>query len=98
MSWQRTWRKRIRQARAYRHLDKPNTSLLASKGAFIGFILFIALVLFAGGLFAFYAKDLPQPDKIVRREGFATKIYDRNGELLYDVFAHHRRTTVYLSN
>ncbi len=98
MSWQRTWRKRIRQARAYRHLDKPNTSLLASKGAFIGFILFIALVLFAGGLFAFYAKDLPQPDKIVRREGFATKIYDRNGELLYDVFADQRRTPVSLDN
>ena len=45
-------------------------------------------------MFAWYAKDLPQPDKIVRREGFSTKIYDRDGELLYDVFADQRRTPV----
>lgn len=47
-------------------------------------------------LFAWYSKDLPQPDKVVRREGFATKIFDRNGELLYDVFADQRRTPVTL--
>lgn len=46
------------------------------------------------GLFAFYAKDLPNPEKIVRREGFATKIYDRNGKLLYDVFSGARRNPV----
>ena len=46
------------------------------------------------GLFAYYAKDLPNPDKIVRREGFATKIYDRNGKLLYDVFSGARRNPV----
>ena len=46
------------------------------------------------GLFAYYAKDLPNPDKVVRREGFATKIYDRNGKLLYDVFSGKRRNPV----
>ncbi|MDO8488408.1 MAG: transglycosylase domain-containing protein, partial [bacterium] len=46
------------------------------------------------GLFAYYAKDLPAPDKVVRREGFATKIYDRNGKLLYDLFEGERRTLV----
>lgn len=46
------------------------------------------------GLFAFYAKDLPSPDKVLRREGFATKIYDRNGKLLYDVFSGERRNPV----
>ena len=45
-------------------------------------------------LFAFYAKDLPSPEKVVRREGFATKIFDRNGELLYDVFDQEKRTPV----
>jgi 1A family penicillin-binding protein len=43
-------------------------------------------------LFAWFAKDLPQPDRIVRRDGFATKILDRNGELLYEVFADQQRT------
>ena len=47
--------------------------------------------------FAWYSRDLPQPDKIVRHEGFATKINDRNGELLYDVFADQRRTPVELN-
>lgn len=96
MSWQRLWRKRMRQLKAYRHLTGRGKSALASRAAFIVFVGFIALVLFTGGLFAFYAKDLPRPDKIVRREGFSTKIYDRNGELLYDVFADQRRTPVSL--
>lgn len=42
-------------------------------------------------LFAWYAKDLPRPDRVVRREGFATKIFDRNGKQLWDVFAEQRR-------
>ncbi|OGD10619.1 hypothetical protein A2397_06070 [Candidatus Amesbacteria bacterium RIFOXYB1_FULL_44_23] len=45
-------------------------------------------------IFAYFAKDLPSPDKIVRREGFSTKIFDRKGELLYDVFSDQRRTPV----
>ncbi|MBU3957025.1 transglycosylase domain-containing protein, partial [Patescibacteria group bacterium] len=96
MSWQRAWRKRIRQVRAYRRLGKASKSALASRAAFIVFVGFIGLVLLTGGLFIFYAKDLPRPDKIVRREGFSTKIYDRNEELLYDVFADQRRTPVSL--
>ena len=48
------------------------------------------------GLFAWYAKDLPDPDRVVRREGFATKIYDRNNKLLYDVFEDQRRTPITL--
>src|SRR3990167_4650708 len=47
-------------------------------------------------LFAWYARDLPRPDKIVRREGFATRIFDRDGELLYDVFGDQRRNPVTL--
>ena len=45
-------------------------------------------------LFAWYSRDLPQPDKVARRDGFSTKIMDRNGELLYDVFVDQRRTPV----
>ncbi|KPJ70681.1 hypothetical protein AMJ51_01290, partial [Microgenomates bacterium DG_75] len=84
----------MRKIRAYRRWQRQSKSALFSRLAFIGFISFIGLILFTAGLFAFYAKDLPRPDKIVRREGFATKIYDRDGELLYDVFADQRRTPV----
>ncbi len=49
------------------------------------------------GLFAYYSQELPEPGQIVRREGFSTKIYDRNGKLLYDLFDEERRVPVELS-
>lgn len=65
-------------------------SLLA-KFAFVGVLLatlagFIAIPLLS--------LTLPSPDKIVRRDGFSTKILDRNGEVLYDIFVDQRRTPV----
>ena len=96
MSWQRSWRQRSRKIRSYRRFSRQSKSALFSRLAFLVFVSFVGLVIFSAGLLAFYAKDLPRPDKIVRREGFATKIFDRNGELLYDVFADQRRTPVNL--
>jgi 1A family penicillin-binding protein len=69
---------------------------LLSRLAVIVFLGLVGGVLGMGILFAWYAKDLPHPEKIVRREGFSTKIYDRNEKLLYDVFADQRRTPVKL--
>ncbi|MBI4059267.1 PBP1A family penicillin-binding protein [Candidatus Microgenomates bacterium] len=62
-------------------------------------IFFAILLLFAGSFIAFplLALGLPSPDKIVRQEGFSTKIYDRNGESLYDVFVDKKRTAVKLA-
>lgn len=45
-------------------------------------------------VFAWYSKDLPTPTRVVRREGFASRIYDRNGKLLYDVYKDAKRTPV----
>jgi 1A family penicillin-binding protein len=69
-------------------------------------VLTLATLLFVGVvggvvgmtvLFAYFAKDLPSPDRVVRREGFATKIYDRNNNLLYDVYNDKKRTPVELN-
>ena len=60
------------------------------------FFLVLAGFLLTTVLFAWYAKDLPRPDKVVRREGFATRIYDRNEVLLYDVYGDQKRTPVEL--
>jgi membrane peptidoglycan carboxypeptidase len=62
--------------------------------AVLGFFGIIGAFLVGTVLFAWYSRDLPQPDKVARREGFSTKIYDRQGELLYDVFVDQRRTPV----
>jgi penicillin-binding protein 1C len=50
------------------------------------------------GAFAYFSRDLPQPGQVVRRDGFSTKIYDRNGELLFDVFGDERRTPTKIDN
>jgi len=62
-----------------------------AKFGFIGAVALIALIFIAIPVFSY---TLPPPDQIVRREGFSTKILDRNGELLYDIFADERRTPV----
>ena len=72
-------------------INKGKLMVAAATLIFAAAILgFLGMIL----LFAFYAKDLPSPEKVVRREGFATKIFDRNGELLYDVFDQEKRTPV----
>lgn len=48
--------------------------------------------------FAWYSRDLPSPDRIVRREGFSTKILSRDGQLLYDVYGDVQREPVNLAD
>lgn len=50
-------------------------------------------VLAVAALFAWYSKDLPTPGKIRERQAIeSTKIFDRNGELLYEVHGDENRT------
>lgn len=57
--------------------------------------LFLVALLFLGLFFTFawYSKDLPGPEKILSR-GIpeSTKIYDRNGNLLYEAYGEEKRT------
>ena len=76
-----------------RNLGKSRNLLRIAKFAFLGVILVFIVSLITLPLMAF---NLPSPDKIVRKEGFSTKILDRNGEVLYDIFANQRRTPVAL--
>jgi 1A family penicillin-binding protein len=66
-------------------------------------LLLIALgallaVLAALGVYAYYARDLPMPDEMVQRSALfkSTKIMDRHGRVLYEVFDPYggRRTLV----
>ena len=75
-------------------VDRSRVFLWLSVGSLVLVIgVFLAVVL----VFAYVGKDLPDPNKIVRREGYSTKIYDRNGMLLYDVFSDQRRTPIEIS-
>lgn len=55
-----------------------------------------AFLLFAIGVFAYYAKDLPSPGKLNKRQVVeSTKIYDRTGQhLLYEIHGEEKRTTI----
>lgn len=96
-NWQRVWRKRMIKikefSRNYKIRTKADVVRLLAVVSFFGLL---TMSLLGVVLFAWYSRDLPRPDKVVRREGFSTKILDRNGELLYDVFADQRRTPVTL--
>lgn len=61
------------------------------------FFLLILFTLLTVGVFAWYAKDLPRPDKVARTSGFSTIIYDRSGEVLYDIYGDQNRVPVDLS-
>lgn len=64
----------------------------------LSFIGVLGLFLVFGIIFPIFALNLPSPDKLVRREGYSTKIYDRNQVLLYDIFTNERRTPVQFEN
>lgn len=104
MSWKDVWENRISHIKSYPSMSyrspyqKIKRIRLLSKIAFLGFWgILLSLFIFIF-LFIWYARELPSPDKVVRKEGFATKIYDRNEKLLYDVYEKQRRTPVELND
>jgi 1A family penicillin-binding protein len=83
-----------RDRRRYRvNVSKSRKLVKIARLAFLGVIGIFVLLFFLLPLLAF---NLPSPDKIVRQEGFATKILDRNGQSLYDIYSDKRRNPVNL--
>src|SRR3990170_7843824 len=94
-----TWRRKRFARKSFRQdsfsVKKTRLILKLAKFSLLGVVLVFLSSFIIFPLFAF---NLPSPDKIVRREGFSTKILDRNGEVLYDIYADQRRTAVPLSD
>ncbi len=58
----------------------------------IGFVLFLIVIIY-------FFTQVPSPDQLQSRDvAEATKIYDRNGELLYDIFDNQNRTPIKLEH
>jgi len=90
------------------HLKKKTTKKYSSKNKKLFFkfiikklitlaiILILIGTIFTIGLFAWYSKNLPSPNKIIDRSIVqSTKIYDRTGEkILYDIHGNERRTLI----
>ncbi len=58
--------------------------ILALVGVVLAVIAFFVV-------YAAVAKDLPKPGQIVRHDGYSTKIFDRDGKLLYDLYGDEQR-------
>ncbi|MFC1686653.1 penicillin-binding protein [Patescibacteria group bacterium] len=72
----------------FKNLDRKHKILVIAIGVVIVFFLFV------GGLFAYYSKDLPDPNKVNSSMAQSSMIYDRDGELLYEVHGDQRRTLI----
>lgn len=59
-------------------------------------VLFFLFLLFGSVLY--FATQIPSPESLTNRQiAEATKIYDRSGELLYDIYQNQNRTPIHLS-
>lgn len=85
--------------RHYKKTYRQKSSLVLRIGKTV-FFLFLAFFLMGGGLFLYYAKDLPRPESL-SEVSFArpTKIYDKTGKvLLYEIHGEEKRESVSLSD
>lgn len=86
----------------YQHRPKKTFSfskikILSSMSTWMlwGVVAFIIMVV---GVIVFFAFQIPSPDQLQNRVvAESTKIYDRNGDLLYDIFQNQNRTPVKLT-
>ncbi len=86
------------RSRRYRRSTLENIFFLKNATRLILFGL-IALVIVTFGLFLWYSRDLPTPGNLSAKDlPQSTKIYDRNGVVLYDIFNQQNRTYVAIND
>ena len=80
---------------AKRGRKSPFYWLNVAAAVLLMFIIFSSVIL--GASFIYFSKDLPSPDRLIDRQvSMSTKIYDRNGKLLYDIYGDENRTLIEL--
>ena len=99
--WDQEVHRRKVKIKKYRRRSRPKNTPFWSQLVIVFLSLFLLLT-FLGFLgisllFAYYAKDLPNPNRVKRRSGFSSQIFDRNGLLLYSLYANQNREPIQLS-
>ena len=92
--------KDMAERKFYREIFKRNKKKRIIFWILSGLFIFFAITFLGGlGLFIYYAKDLPRPEKFTERSFIeSTKIYDRTGEvLLYELYGETKREIIPLS-
>src|SRR5258708_25965106 len=75
----------------------PSRAKLIAKVAKISFVILIIGIIAILISIPLIARDLPSTDGVVRKNGFSSKIVDRNGVVLYDVYNDQNRIPVNFS-
>src|SRR4030042_5824051 len=87
---------RIKQVLGRRRSRRLKLKIISGLVTF-GFISFVVLIIAVAVAFGFFARNLPSPDKLSEKNlEQSTKIYDRNGVLLYNIYGEQNRTLVTL--
>jgi 1A family penicillin-binding protein len=96
------WRLMRRRRKFYTKWTGASRNIMTSrmivrltKLAFIG-VIFVFLGSFV--VLPLLALGLPTPDKVVRHEGFSTKILDRNGKALYEIYNDQNRNPIQIKD
>jgi penicillin-binding protein 1C len=76
---------------AEKRLRMIKTVRFLSIFALVGLV--VAIILFFIG-FAWVSRNLPKPGEVLRVEGFNTKIMDRNGDIIHDLYQAEKRDPV----
>lgn len=88
------------ERRFYRKIFKKNKKKRIIFWILIFFVSFFILMFLSGlGVFIYYAKDLPRPEKFTERAFVqSTKIFDRTGKnVLYELYGEEKREIVSLN-
>lgn len=92
---------RLKLFQLYTSLPRPSFPKVSKLKILGVFLLFVFILTFTAGVvfWQFILKDLPAPNEL-KQKGLevSTKIYDRNGILLYTVFKDQNRTPVSLDD
>lgn len=84
-------RKKLRRFQTADRLSRLKILTILASIGFGGMIFALFGTVF---VFAWFAKDLPRPDRVQRVEGLSTIIYDRNGISLYDIYENENRIPI----
>ncbi len=99
----RTSRRSSRSTKYSRRYNpsKGEGKILRILTVFISLVLFfmVAGIILTVGVFAYYSRYLPNPETLLERsEDLSTKIYDRNGEPIFEVYGEKNRILVTVNN
>jgi len=80
-------------------LPKIKLKLSPPRLSFIKTILFFLIFIFTISFYFFILKDLPKPTNLINRQpSLSTKIFDRNGQLLFTFYKDQNRSLVKLED